>query len=144
MTIHSFSITLKWHLLSTYYVQCIYFKCTTSFISSKKYKVGNYLYFVDNCFSERLSNLRLITNSANAFFFNCLKSTFNFNFLFFLYFFHLFIYLYFGQVACGILVPRPGIKPVSPALEGIFFTTGSWGKSPIFIFNDLFLCLYIL
>ena len=27
-------------------------------------------------------------------------------------------------VACGILVPRPGIEPVSPALEGGFFTTG--------------------
>ena len=26
--------------------------------------------------------------------------------------------------ACGILVPRPGIEPVSPALEGSFFTTG--------------------
>ena len=26
--------------------------------------------------------------------------------------------------ACGILVPQPGIKPTSPALEGGFFTTG--------------------
>ena len=40
-------------------------------------------------------------------------------------------------VACGlscpvarwILVPRPGIKPVSPALEGRFLTTGPQGKS---------------
>ena len=32
-------------------------------------------------------------------------------------------------VACGILVPQPGIKPTSPALEGGFFTTGSPGKS---------------
>ena len=32
-------------------------------------------------------------------------------------------------VACGILVPRPGIEPVSPALEGRFSTTGPPGKS---------------
>ena len=32
-------------------------------------------------------------------------------------------------VACGILVPLPGIKPTSPALEGIFLTTGPPGKS---------------
>ena len=31
--------------------------------------------------------------------------------------------------ACGILVPRPGIKPTSPALEGRFLTTGPPGKS---------------
>ena len=33
-------------------------------------------------------------------------------------------------VACGILVPRPGIEPASPALEGGFLTTGPPGKSP--------------
>ena len=33
-------------------------------------------------------------------------------------------------VACGILVPQPGIEPVSPALKGRFFTTGPPGKSP--------------
>ena len=32
-------------------------------------------------------------------------------------------------VACGILVPRPGIEPESPALEGGFLTTGPPGKS---------------
>ena len=32
-------------------------------------------------------------------------------------------------VACGILVPRPGIKPTSPALESGFFTTGLPGRS---------------
>ena len=31
-------------------------------------------------------------------------------------------------VAFGILVPRPGIKPISPALAGRFLTTGSPGK----------------
>ena len=35
-------------------------------------------------------------------------------------------------LACGILVPQPGIKPVSPALEGGFLTTGPPGKSPQF------------
>ena len=30
---------------------------------------------------------------------------------------------------CGILVPQPGIKPVSPALEGRFLSTGPPGKS---------------
>ena len=33
------------------------------------------------------------------------------------------------SVACGILVPWPGIEPASPALQGRFFTTGPWGKS---------------
>ena len=32
--------------------------------------------------------------------------------------------------ACGILVPRQGIEPASPALEGRFLTTGPPGKSP--------------
>ena len=32
-------------------------------------------------------------------------------------------------VACGILVPRPGIEPVSPALQDGFLTTGPPGKS---------------
>ena len=31
--------------------------------------------------------------------------------------------------ACGILVPQPGIEPMSPALEDGFFTTGPPGKS---------------
>ena len=33
---------------------------------------------------------------------------------------------------CGILVPRPGIKPMFPALEGWFAATGLAGKSPPF------------
>ena len=32
--------------------------------------------------------------------------------------------------ACGIVVPPPGIEPMSPALEGRFLTTGPPGKSP--------------
>ena len=32
-------------------------------------------------------------------------------------------------VACGILLPEPGIEPMSPALEGGVLTTGLSGKS---------------
>ena len=32
-------------------------------------------------------------------------------------------------VACGILIPGPGIEPMSPALAGRFLTTGPPGKS---------------
>jgi len=34
-------------------------------------------------------------------------------------------------VACGILVPQPGIEPVSLVLQGRFLTTGPPGKSQI-------------
>ena len=37
--------------------------------------------------------------------------------------------------ACGILVPRPGIEPASPALEGGFFTTGPPGNSRTLLFK---------
>ena len=32
------------------------------------------------------------------------------------------------SVTCEILVPSPGIEPVSPALRGEFLTTGPPGK----------------
>ena len=35
----------------------------------------------------------------------------------------------FGPEAFGILVPRPGIEPASPALEGELTTTALPGKS---------------
>ena len=38
---------------------------------------------------------------------------------------------------CGILVQQPGIRLVSPALEGRFSTTGPLGKSPGFTFLEL-------
>ena len=38
------------------------------------------------------------------------------NFIFIYLFICLFIYLFLHLAACGILVPQPGIKPVSPAL----------------------------
>ena len=39
--------------------------------------------------------------------------------------------------AGGILVPRPGIEPLSPALQGGFLTTGPPGKSPKFTLNKI-------
>ena len=44
----------------------------------------------------------------------------------------LFLYFvwFFGREACGILGPRPGIKPAHPILEGEILTTGPPGKSP--------------
>ena len=34
------------------------------------------------------------------------------------------------SAACGILVPQPGIEPMSPALQGRFSSTGPPGKCP--------------
>ena len=40
-------------------------------------------------------------------------------------------------MACGILVPGPGIEPVPPALEGRFLTTEPPGKShPAFLLKE--------
>ena len=36
------------------------------------------------------------------------------------------------SAAWGILVPQPGIEPVSPALQDRFFTTGPWEKFHLF------------
>ena len=36
--------------------------------------------------------------------------------------------------ACGIFVPRPGIKPTTPELESGFLATGPLGKSPYGVF----------
>ena len=41
------------------------------------------------------------------------------------------------SAVCRILVPQPGIEPVSPALQGGSLTTGLPGKSLMcFFFND--------
>ena len=49
-------------------------------------------------------------------------------------------------VACGILVPGPGIESASPALEGGFSTTGPPGQSLIlqttFFFNFIYLFIF--
>ena len=61
------------------------------------------------------------------FFFSCgpfLKSLLNL-----LQYASLLCFVFFDQKACGILVPRQGIKPAPPALEAEALTTGSPGKS---------------
>ena len=40
------------------------------------------------------------------------------------------------SVECGVLVPRPGTEPVSPALAGGLSTIGPPGKSPWFLLLD--------
>ena len=40
--------------------------------------------------------------------------------------------------ACGILVPWPGIKPLSPAWQGGVLTTGLPQKFPFIIFKSFF------
>ena len=40
-------------------------------------------------------------------------------------------------VACGILVPRPGIEPMSSALESRFLTTGPPRKSLELLFSEV-------
>ena len=42
----------------------------------------------------------------------------------------------FGPEARGILVPRPGIEPTLPALEGKVLTIGPPGKSPDRVSNQ--------
>ena len=42
----------------------------------------------------------------------------------------LFMFWFFGQEACRILAPLPGIKLVPPALNGEVLTTGLPGRSP--------------
>ena len=34
---------------------------------------------------------------------------------------------FFGQEACGIFAPRPGVRPAPPALEGEVLTPGPPG-----------------
>ena len=41
------------------------------------------------------------------------------------------------SMACGILVPLPGIKPAPPALDGRFLTTGPPGTSPDMKFSSV-------
>ena len=40
------------------------------------------------------------------------------------------IIIFFGQVACGILVPRPGIEPAPPALEVWSLNRRTTGEVP--------------
>ena len=45
------------------------------------------------------------------------------------------MFWFFGLEACGILTPRPGIKPTPNPLEAEVLTTGPPGKS-LYIFID--------
>ena len=74
---------------------------------------------------------------------------------FFFFNIYLFIYCWLCQVlvvarrlscpaACGILVPRPGIEPTSPALEGGFLTTGPHQGSPCQIYSWLLYLTHIM
>ena len=42
--------------------------------------------------------------------------------------------VFWPKKACGLLAPRPGIKPAPPALEGEVLSTGPPGKSPLLFF----------
>ena len=48
-------------------------------------------------------------------------------------------------MACGILVPRPGLEPACPALAGRLSTTAPPGKPRVYVFegNILVLLLFI-
>ena len=39
-----------------------------------------------------------------------------------------------SAVSCGVLVPQPGVKPMSPALQGGFLTSGPPEKSSFYLF----------
>ena len=57
-------------------------------------------------------------------------------------------------VACGILVPQPGIEPASPALQGGFFFFLNWGGKVLHNFvlvsavqqheSVIIICVYII
>ena len=55
------------------------------------------------------------------------------DFFFFFQFWLCWVFIVVGRLhclmACGSLVPQPGIKPMFSALEGRFLTTGPPGKS---------------
>ena len=52
------------------------------------------------------------------------------------------LFIYFGFVACGILVPPPGIEPMPSVLEGKFLAMGPPGKS-LNVFNISFCLLSV-
>ena len=49
-----------------------------------------------------------------------------------------YIFGFFGQEACGILAPGPGIEPAPPALEGEVLTAGPPGKVSVLFFLFFF------
>ena len=48
--------------------------------------------------------------------------------------------LFFGQEACGISAPQPGIEPTPPALEGEVLTVGLSGKSLTYFNFTNYIC----
>ena len=52
------------------------------------------------------------------------------------------IFSLFCHMACGILVPQPGIKLVPAALEGEVLTMGLKQESPTFCLNVLYLYIF--
>ena len=50
---------------------------------------------------------------------------------------HCFCFMFWllGLQACGILAPRPGIKPTPTALEGKLLSTGLSGSPYIYFFE---------
>ena len=48
-----------------------------------------------------------------------------------------FMFWLFGQKACGMLGPQPGIKPAPLALEGEVLTTGPPGKLHFLLYSIL-------
>ena len=55
---------------------------------------------------------------------------------------YLFIYLFSHHMACGILFPQPGIKPVPPAVEGQSLNHWTTRDFPLKFFVCLFVCLF--
>ena len=54
----------------------------------------------------------------------------------FFFFFKVFIFILFWprSIACGILVPRPGFEPVSPALKAWSLNHWTTREGPVFLF----------
>ena len=46
------------------------------------------------------------------------------------------MFWFYGQEACVILAPRPGVEPTPTALGGQILTSGSPGKFPVIIFKN--------
>ena len=53
----------------------------------------------------------------------------------------IFFFFLAACTTCGILVPRPGIEPAPPALEGEVLTTGPPGKSRVMLLRQILLFL---
>ena len=75
--------------------------------------------YIEMCLYVYLDNFLLLLFKKNFLCGPFLKSLLNL-----LQYRFCFMFWFFGYEACGILAPRPGIKPALPALEGEVLTTG--------------------